>query len=78
MKERRPMQTLVLPDFPDIVRKKARKYPGGMAALARKIGISEQSMYNKMNGTTEFKVSELAALDRLVNFTEDEKALVWR
>ena len=72
------MQTLVLPDFPDIVRKKARKYPGGLAALARHVGIAEQSMYNKMNGATEFKVSELAALDRLLHFTAEEKELIWR
>ena len=72
------MQSLILPGFPDIVRSKARKFPGGLTRLAKMVGISEQSLRNKINGDTEFKVSELAALDKLCRFSEEEKALIWR
>ena len=30
--------------------------------LAKKLGISEQGLYNKLNGISEFKASEIRAL----------------
>ena len=31
-------------------------------ALAKMIGVQELTMYNKLNGTTEFKLSEMEAI----------------
>ena len=35
-------------------------------AVAKFIGVQELTMYNKLNGTTEFKLSEMEAIKNLL------------
>ena len=44
-----------------------------IAAAAQGIGISERSMYNKLQGETEFTVSEAAKLARLLHLNKDKR-----
>ncbi len=39
--------------------------------VAKELGISEQAFYNKMNGSSEFKESEIRKLVRLLNYTPE-------
>lgn len=38
-------------------------------SIAKELGISEQTFYNKLNGSTEFKESEIKKLVRLLNLS---------
>ena len=40
--------------------------------LAKKLGISEQSFYNKANNVVEFKASEVAKLKKELKLTDKE------
>lgn len=40
--------------------------------IADKIGISRETLYNKLCGKTEFKVSEVSTLARLLRLTPKE------
>jgi predicted transcriptional regulator len=40
--------------------------------IAEKLGISHEAMYNKVKGKTEFKVSEVAALAKVLNLSDKE------
>ena len=40
--------------------------------IADKLGISHEAMYNKVKGKTEFKVSEVAALAKVLNLSDKE------
>ena len=76
------MQTFVMPDFPDIVLKRIKKYPGGLSAVARVMGVSRSALNNKFTPNekyrSDFTVRELKALDSILHFTEDEKRTLWR
>lgn len=76
------MQTFILPDFPDIVMKRIKKYPGGLSGVARAIGVSRSCLNNKFTQNekyrSDFTVKELKALDSILHFTEEEKKLIWR
>lgn len=37
--------------------------------ISRELGISEQAFYNKMNGTSEFKESEIKGIVRVLGLT---------
>lgn len=37
--------------------------------IANELGLSEQTFYNKLNGTTEFKESEIKALIRILDLS---------
>lgn len=41
--------------------------------LADKIGITREGLYNKLNGKTEFKASEIAALTKVLNLSNAER-----
>ena len=41
--------------------------------IAGKMAISRESLYNKLNGSTEFKASEIVALSRILNLTNKER-----
>lgn len=51
-----------------LVRKKISKRD-----LARKMGISEQSLYNKINNVREFKASELYSISKILNIPIDDE-----
>lgn len=40
-------------------------------SLAGALGISEQAFYNKLNGDSEFKASEIKALKQSLSLTSD-------
>lgn len=40
--------------------------------LAKKIGISREGFYKKMNGTTEYKVSEVSKIKKILNLTDKD------
>lgn len=40
-------------------------------SLARALNISEQAFYNKLNGETEFKASEIKTLTRELGLTSE-------
>lgn len=42
-------------------------------AICAKMGITRRSLYNKVNGRTDFKVSELNALQRILHMTAEER-----
>lgn len=41
--------------------------------LAKKLGISEQGLYNKLNGISEFKASEIRALSDALSLSSQER-----
>ena len=51
-----------------LIRKKCSK-----RELAKKIGITEQALYNKINNVTEFKASELYAISKILKIPIDDK-----
>ena len=71
-------QSFILPDFPEIAKRKIERYPGGYSKVAKALNIGRAALYDKVKRRTEFKASELAALDALLSFTEEEKATIWR
>jgi len=40
--------------------------------IAKQVGLSSYGLAKKINGTNEFKVSEAAALAKLLNLTRDQ------
>ena len=44
-----------------------------LSVIARKTNISRESLYNKINGKTEFKASEMSSLSSLLNLSDEMK-----
>lgn len=44
-----------------------------ISVIARKTGISRETIYNKLSGKTEWKASEIAALTRILHLGEKER-----
>lgn len=42
-------------------------------ALSRKIGISREAFYKKLNNETEFKASEISALQKILNLSNKKR-----
>lgn len=45
--------------------------------LAEKLGISLQAFYNKLNNETEFKVSEIIKICKLLNLSNKSKEKIF-
>lgn len=45
--------------------------------IANTLGISEQALYNKLNGLTEFKNSEIKTISKLFNLTMDAVNIIF-
>lgn len=43
------------------------------AKLAKQLGISEMSLYRKVNGISEFKGSEISALEQLLMLSPSQR-----
>lgn len=41
--------------------------------IAKKMGISREGLYNKLNNQTEFKASEIVALSEILNLSTDKR-----
>ena len=40
--------------------------------ISESCGLSKQGFYNKMNGKTEFKQSEIATMKKILNLTNED------
>ena len=59
--------------FPNIYREMAAHDRMTIKQLADHVGISPESMSNKLNGRTQFKLSEMSSIQNLFNsYTLDE------
>jgi predicted transcriptional regulator len=48
-----------------------------ITTIAEKIGISRQSLYLKLSGLRDFKVSEINSLCDILRLTNEEKSLIF-
>lgn len=44
-----------------------------ITAIAFKMGISREGFYKKLNNETEFKASEISALQKILNLTSERR-----
>lgn len=44
-----------------------------MVAIASKSGITRETLYNRLNGKTEFKASEILRISCVLNLSESER-----
>lgn len=44
-----------------------------ITAIAAKIGISREGFYKKLNNETEFKASEISALQKILNLSSERR-----
>lgn len=44
-----------------------------MTAVAEKIGVSRETLYNKLSGESEFKASEIVSLTRVLRLEKTEQ-----
>ena len=44
-----------------------------ITAIAKKIGITREGFYKKLNNDTEFKASEITALQRILNLSNKKR-----
>ena len=44
-----------------------------MTAVAEKIGVSRETLYNKLSGESEFKASEIVSLTRVLRLERTEQ-----
>lgn len=45
--------------------------------LAKRLGISEMSLFNKIRNETEFKVSEIVALTEALKLTQEQRNTIF-
>jgi transcriptional regulator with XRE-family HTH domain len=55
-----------------IVKRKAKEKGIKISLLAEFLGVSKQTLYNKLSGKSEFTASELNKLKTILELTEDE------
>ncbi len=48
-----------------------------ITAIAEKLGVSRQTLYNKMQGKREFKTSEVSKLCGILRLSAEERKLVF-
>lgn len=46
-------------------------------ALAKALGISEMALFNKLNGVSEFKASEIDKATNFLRLTRDERDVIF-
>lgn len=44
-----------------------------ITAISGKIGITREGFYRKLNNETEFKASEISALQKILNLSNEER-----
>lgn len=57
----------------DLLKKKIKESGMTMIAIAEKSGILRETLYNRLNGEGEFKVSEIVALTSVLGLTKKER-----
>ena len=48
-----------------------------ISAIAKELGLSRQTLYLKMKGERDFKVSEVIKLCAMLRLTEEERMLIF-
>lgn len=48
-----------------------------ITAIAEEMGLSRQSLYLKMQGERDFKISEVTKLCEILRLTDEEKTLIF-
>lgn len=46
-------------------------------AIADKMGITRESLYNKLDGKTEFTVSEICSITNALNLSKDDRDAIF-
>lgn len=44
-----------------------------ITAIAKKLGITREGFYKKLNNETEFKASEISTLQRILNLSNEKR-----
>jgi DNA-binding phage protein len=57
----------------DLLKSKIKESGMTMIAIAEKSGILRETLYNRLNGEGEFKVSEIVALTSVLGLTKKER-----
>lgn len=48
-----------------------------MVAIAQKSGISRETLYNKLNGQSEFKASEIVGLTKALKLSTEDRDTIF-
>ncbi len=48
-----------------------------MVAIANKTGILRETLYNRLNGKGEFNASEMVAIAKVLNLSNDERDAIF-
>lgn len=57
----------------ELLKKKISESGLSVSFIAKKLGISREGLYKKINGTTEFKASEIFAITDLLRLDSDSR-----
>lgn len=57
----------------ELLKKKISESGLPVSFIAKKLGISREGLYKKINGTTEFKASEILAITDLLRLDSDSR-----
>lgn len=57
----------------ELLRNKIDESGMTMVAISEKAGISRETLYNKVNGKTEFTASEIVAMTSILSLTKKER-----
>lgn len=48
-----------------------------ITAISRKTGILRETLYNKVSGVSEFKASEIAAISKVLQLSQEERDAIF-
>lgn len=60
-----------------LLNKKIRNSGMTIVAIAEKSGILRETLYNKLNGSVEFKASEIIRLSKTLRLSSDERDMIF-
>lgn len=62
----------MMTDF-ELLNKKISDSGMTITAISNKCGISRETLYNRLNGVSEFKASEIVSLTQTLHLTSEER-----
>ena len=60
-----------------MLRKKIKDSGITVTAVADRIGVTRETLYNRLNGDSEFKASEIACLTDMLRLKKDEQDAIF-
>lgn len=57
----------------ELLRKKMDSSGMSITFISSKLGVARETLYNKMNGKSDFSATEIVALTELLKLTRDER-----